>query len=78
MVFVFDAYDDTEAVIRVNDLVADFQRHGSSRLGSYMEGRKTSRQSHDDSEMRLKLTTRNARKTAVFATSGAALARDCR
>src|SRR5947199_272288 len=27
--FVFDAFDDAETVIRVNDLVADFKCHGS-------------------------------------------------
>jgi hypothetical protein len=27
--FVFDAFDDPETMIRVNDLVADFKCHGS-------------------------------------------------
>jgi hypothetical protein len=27
--FIFDAFDDAQTMIRVNDLVADLKRHGS-------------------------------------------------
>ena len=34
--FVFDALDDPETMIRVNDLVADFKRHGSPCWKRYL------------------------------------------
>src|SRR5881397_296993 len=43
--FFFDPFDDPETMIRVNDLVSDFKRHGSPCVERCMEGQNASRQS---------------------------------